>query len=138
MDTWLIIALSILGFLVLIFLYGFLKMKMTGTTSSSENIVHLTDKNFATVVKTGTIIVDFWAEWCGPCRMLIPTMNQLADENKGQFKVGKLNVDEARTIASQYGIRSIPTVIVFKNGKESKRFVGVKPKNVYLNYLQSS
>lgn len=137
MDTWLIIVLVVLAVLVLFFLYGYFKLKTVSIQASSENIIILNDKNFQSSLRNGVFIVDFWAEWCGPCRMLIPVFNQLADEKDTKYKVAKLNVDESRQTASKYGIRSIPTVIVFKNGKEVKRFVGLKSKNFYKEYLQS-
>ena len=137
MNIWLTIALGFLDIVAALMLYGFFRMKSVGKTAASENIIHLTDKNFMNVTRSGITIVDFWAEWCAPCRMLVPVMNELADENKENFKVGKLNVDESNSIAARYGIRSIPTVIIFRDGKESKRFVGVKPKNVYLNHIRT-
>lgn len=102
---------------------------------TSSNVIHLNDKNFANVTKTGMVIVDFWAEWCGPCKMIVPTFNEIADEYKGKVRVAKLNVDESRQTAAKFSIRSIPTVIIFKNGKEVKRLVGVKSKSAYLKEL---
>lgn len=74
------------------------------------------------------ILVDFWAAWCGPCRMVGPVVEALAAENEGKISVGKLNVDENREIAAQFGIRGIPTLIFFKDGAEVKRIVGVQGK----------
>lgn len=135
MSTWLIVILSIVGVLLLMFVYGYIKMKNVEQVKSSENIFHLTDKNFSSLTKNGDVIVDFWAEWCAPCRMLAPVMNEIADEQKGKVKVGKLDVDASRQTAAKYNIRSIPTVIIFRNGKEYKRLVGVKPKSAYLKEL---
>jgi thioredoxin 1 len=74
------------------------------------------------------VLVDFWASWCMPCRMLAPTIEKLAKENQGKLKVCKLNTDENQNIAAQYGIQGIPTLIIFKEGKEVGRTVGVMPK----------
>ncbi len=74
------------------------------------------------------VLVDFWATWCGPCRMLAPTIAKIAEENSGSVKVCKLDVDEVPEIAAQYGIASIPTLIVFKNGSPVKKSIGVQPK----------
>ena len=74
------------------------------------------------------VLVDFWAPWCMPCRMLAPTIEKLAEENQGKLKVCKLNTDENQHIAAQYGIQGIPTLIIFKGGKEVGRTVGVMPK----------
>lgn len=93
----------------------------------------LTDKNFdSEVLKSDLpVLVDFWAEWCGPCLMAGPVIEELAKEYKGKIKVGKLNVDENPKIAEKYGILSIPTVIIFKEGKEIKRQVGFVGKEAY-------
>lgn len=74
------------------------------------------------------VLVDFWAPWCGPCRMIAPIIEQLAAENAGKAKVVKLNVDDAQNLAAGYGINSIPTIMVFKGGQVVDRFVGVQPK----------
>jgi thioredoxin 1 len=138
MSIWLIIVLSLFGILFLFFVYGFYKMKNIKEVETSVNVLHLTDGNFNTITKSGLVIVDFWADWCAPCKMLAPIMNEIADETKGKVKVGKLNVDISRQVASKFGVRSIPTVIIFRNGKEVKRLVGVKPKSAYLKELNVS
>jgi len=74
------------------------------------------------------VLVDFWAPWCGPCRMIAPIIEQLAAENAGKAKVVKLNVDDAQNLAAGYGVNSIPTIMVFKGGQVVERFVGVQPK----------
>lgn len=89
-----------------------------------------TDQNFEQeVLKSDKpVLVDFWAAWCGPCQMMGPIIEELAEEVKDKYKVGKLNVDENRETASKYGIMSIPTLIIFKDGKEVRQFVGVQSK----------
>lgn len=79
------------------------------------------------------VLVDFFADWCGPCKMMAPIVEELATELEGKVKVGKLNVDENSDIAIEYNVMSIPTLIVFKNGKEEKRLVGVRDKEELLN-----
>ncbi len=95
---------------------------------ANENVKEFTDDNFdAEVLKSDTpVLVDFWAEWCQPCRMLGPTIEKLATDYAGKVKVGKLDCDQSRKVAGQYDIRSIPTVLVFKGGQIVNRFVGLK------------
>ncbi len=94
------------------------------------SVDQFTDANFGEKVeKSSTLtIVDFWAEWCAPCRMLAPIVEQLAEENKGSVIVGKLNVDENPKTATKYGIRGIPTLLFFKDGKVQEQVVGVRSK----------
>lgn len=96
----------------------------------------ITDNNFEQEVINSdkTTIVDFYADWCTPCKMMSPIIDNIAEENNN-IKVAKLNVDESEDIASKYNIMSIPTIIIFKNGKEEKRFVGVTDKEIILNEL---
>ena len=93
--------------------------------------VTLTDGNFKEEVLESTtpVLVDFWAEWCGPCRVIAPAIEELAEAYDGKVKVGKLNVDEQSNIAGQYGIRSIPTLLFFQNGEVVDQVVGAVPKN---------
>ena len=101
------------------------------------NIVQLNDSNFQQEVVQSSIpvLVDFWAPWCGPCRMLAPTIEEISKEYDGKVKVCKLNTDEAPEIAGGLDISSIPTVIVFKNGKPVDRLVGLNPKKRFQDML---
>ncbi len=96
----------------------------------SENVLEFTDSNFdKEVIANGTLtMVDFWAEWCAPCKMVAPTVAQLADDYAGRLRVGKLNVDDSPHVASRYGIRGIPTLLFFKGGEVVEQVVGVRSK----------
>lgn len=106
----------------------------------AENVLEITDANFEETVLNSEmpIVVDFWAEWCGPCKMIAPTLEQLADEYVGKFKVGKLNVDDNRETAMKYGIRSIPTLLVIKEGDVAEQIVGAHPKDTLKNKILSA
>ncbi|MBC8547730.1 thioredoxin [Clostridiaceae bacterium NSJ-31] len=101
---------------------------------------HFTQESFEQQVigGKGLALVDFWAEWCGPCRMLGPTIDELADELDGSVLVGKVNVDEQSDIAARYGVMTIPTVILFKDGEEADRSVGFLPKQRFLDMIEKA
>ena len=98
----------------------------------SNATVELTDVTFVTKVesdKAGLVLVDFWAEWCGPCRQIGPIVEEIATEHKGKLTVGKVDVDANQGTAQKFGVMSIPTLMLFKNGKLVERMVGAMPKN---------
>jgi thioredoxin 1 len=104
------------------------------------NVVTLTTANFDETIKSsGTpILVDFWAEWCGPCKQIDPVIREIATEKAGTLTVGKLNVDDHGDIAMRYNVMSIPTMIVFKDGAEVQRLVGARGKAALLRDLEST
>ena len=97
---------------------------------ASDAVFEFTDANFTAEAEQSGIpvLIDFWAEWCGPCRMLTPTIEQLADEYEGRAKIGKLDVDANREVAMKFEVMSIPTIVVLKNGEVTKKFVGISQK----------
>lgn len=107
---------------------------------AGANTLVLTESNFdAEVVKSNVpVLVDFWATWCGPCQMIAPTIDELAVEMSGKAKVGKVDVDQNPGLASQFNVQSIPTVIVFKNGKPVQTMVGAKHKRDYVAALTAA
>jgi thioredoxin 1 len=103
----------------------------------ADDIVILSDSTFDEAVAGSDtpVLVDFWAEWCGPCKMVAPTLAEIADEQRGKLTVAKLNVDDNPDIARRYEVMSIPTLLVFKDGKPAKRIVGAKGKGALLQDL---
>lgn len=101
--------------------------------------LQITDANFEeTVLKSNKpVLVDFWAEWCGPCRMLGPIIEELSSDYDGKAIIGKVDVDSNQQFAAQYGVRNIPTVLIFKDGELVNRQVGVSQKNVYSEYIEA-
>ena len=104
----------------------------------NENEKVLTDQNFTESIAKGLTLVDFYADWCQPCRMLSPTIAAIAEDYAGKVQVGKLNIDTAQNIAAKYGVMSIPTVILFKDGVAVEKQVGLSPKNVYEKMIDSA
>ncbi len=102
---------------------------------AAANVLELNSENFDSAISAGTTLVDFWAPWCGPCRMLWPIVEQIAAEVGDAAKICKVNIDESVEIASRFGIQSIPTVLIFKNGEITKKFVGLQSKAVLLEAL---
>ena len=94
---------------------------------ASQKVLELTDDNFQQEVLDSdvAVLVDFWAQWCGPCKAVAPLIEQLADQYAGQIKVGKLDVDSAKKVAMQYGINAIPTIMIFKGGESQRKLVGM-------------
>lgn len=101
--------------------------------------IQLTNDNFENeVLKSDVpVLVDFWASWCGPCRMLSPVIEQLHNEFEGKALIGKVNVDNNQQVSAEYGIRSIPTVLIFKNGEVVDKIVGVSPKETYIEKINA-
>lgn len=97
---------------------------------ASPSIVTLTQQNFAQeVLQSGTpVLVDFWAEWCGPCKMIAPILDELADEYEGRVKIGKVNIDDQQGLAAEYGVRAIPTLLLFDKGQVADQIVGLRSK----------
>jgi len=128
----LIIALVVIAVVAILLVRSYNKMKNAPAVADSELIEHLTAQNFAHKTKNGVVLVDFWADWCIPCKMMAPILNEVAEATDGTATIYKLNVDEQQQVAAQYGIRSIPTMILFKDGKEVERIVGVKSKEAVI------
>ncbi len=101
----------------------------------ADSFKHLNEDNFQNEIKGGTILVDFYADWCGPCRMLNPLLEKIAGDLKGKASIGKLDIENAQRTASFYQVTSIPTLILFKNGKEVGRLIGLRDEQTIKDFI---
>ncbi len=136
MSTTVIIFLVAIGSFIGMIMFNYFRMKKMPETVNSQRIVTLNNKNFKAATKSGLTLVDFWAPWCGPCKMMAPVLNEVAEHVGEEASIGKLNVDHNQPIAQKYKVRSIPTLILFRNGLEVNRYVGVKSKKFLLAEIQ--
>ena len=104
----------------------------------SDSVQHITDADFQSTVAQGVTLVDFWAPWCGPCKMIAPILDELAGEFAGQARIVKLNVDENPNTASQFGIMSIPTLLLFKDGQKVDQIIGGQAKPKLKAFIQQA
>jgi thioredoxin 1 len=128
MSTTITVLLVLLAAFTLYIYFSIRRMKNMPQEAESTKIVHLNNNNFNQATKNGISIVDFWAAWCMPCKMMSPILTDLADDENVKANICKVNVEVERQLASKFSVKSIPTIILLKNGKEIKRFVGVKQK----------
>jgi thioredoxin 1 len=103
----------------------------------TTDIKHFDDANFQTEIQKGTVLVDFYADWCGPCRMMTPVLEKVAKEVKGKAVIGKLDIDTAQKAASQCQVTSIPTLILYKDGQEKGRLVGLRDAAAIKQFIES-
>jgi thioredoxin 1 len=137
MSTTLIIILVVVTLLVVLITVNYFRMKNAKPVENSKKIVTLGNKNFKLALKKEVLLVDFWAPWCGPCKMIAPTLNEIA-ETETDIVIGKVNVDHNQDLAKKYKVRNIPTMLIFKNGVEVGRIVGVKTKKAILSEVRSA
>ena len=104
--------------------------------TEEENITHLTEENFHKEIEKGLTLVDVFADWCGPCRMLTPVLKRVAKDVAGKARVAKLDIDDAQRIATQLQVTSVPTMILFKDGKEVGRIVGLRDEDAVKSFIQ--
>jgi thioredoxin 1 len=105
---------------------------------SDQKVINLIDSDFDSAIAGGITLVDFWAPWCGPCRMQVPILEELANNIDSQTKIAKLNVDEVGGVAGRFGVQAIPTLILFKDGNEVRRFIGVQTKETLIDAISSA
>jgi len=134
-------VLIIIGVLILAFAVLYLaarsKMKNIADVEDNESILTLSDKNFQHQTRGRIVLVDFWAGWCIPCKMMAPVLNDLTDEIKGKAFVGKVDVEKYQSLAQKFNVRNIPTMVLFRDGKEVNRFVGIKTKDFLVKQIEN-
>jgi len=130
---------NLMYFLLLAFLFAIPANisghKSTGTQDISNGVLILTDKNFDKTIKKGIVLVDFWAIWCGPCRIMSPILEEIALEIGNKAKIAKMDVDKNKVTSYKYDIKYLPTIIIFKNGVVAERFVGTQSKETILEAI---
>lgn len=131
-----VIGIAVIAFMAYLF-WSVRKMKNMPVVEDHKKIKQLTDLNFNKQIKNGVMLVDFWASWCAPCKMMAPVLNEVSDALTDNKSVGKVNVEIAKAISSKYNIRNIPTMILFKDGKEINRFVGIKSKEFLIKEINA-
>lgn len=133
-TTLIIISTLIVGFFVMRSI-AMAKIKNTPLVADHKDVLTLTDQNFRQKTKGKVLLVDFWASWCAPCRMMAPVLNDVASELNGNSHVGKIDIQQYQNLATEFKIRNIPTMVLFKDGKEVNRFVGIKSKEFLLKEI---
>lgn len=131
-----LIAIGLIIAIVFIFRYiALAKIKNTPIVADHEKVLTLTEQNFEQKTKGKIVLVDFWATWCAPCRMMAPVLNDVASELKGNSQVGKVDIQQYQSLANKFKVRNIPTLILFRNGLEIDRFVGLKSKDFLMKEI---
>ena len=134
-TTVILIAAGLIGAGVLYLYMLARKLKNTPEAPESHNLVILTPVNFLQQTRSGIALVDFWASWCMPCKMMAPILNEVADEIGDKAKICKVNVEDHQQLSAKFSVRNIPTLLLLKNGKEVDRFVGVKTKDFLIKQI---
>ncbi len=135
MQTTLIVTGLLIAIFLIFRMIAMAKIKNTPLAANHEKVLILTEQNFRHQTSNKVVLVDFWAEWCAPCRMMAPVLNEVASELNGNSFVGKVDIQQYQSLAGQFRVRSIPTLILFRNGVEIKRFVGIKSKDFLLKEI---
>ena len=128
-----VVLIAVIGYVA----YSYRKIKKAPPVKTSPRIKILNNKNFHAFTKRPLTLIDFWAPWCAPCKIIAPTLNEIAEEYPDLVTIGKLNVDHNQQISQKYKVQNIPTLLVFKKGKVVKRIVGVKTKKAIISELKS-
>ena len=135
MQTTFIVIGLLLATVVILRTIAMKKMKNTPMVADHSKVLTLTEQNFQQQTKNKVVLVDFWASWCAPCRMMATVLNDVASELNGNSHVGKVDIQQYQSLATKFKVRNIPTLILFKNGTEITRFVGIKSKDFLLKEI---
>ena len=138
MTTTLIFLGIVLGGFVIYVVRNYKKMQNMPNTPESMKIKILNNKNFKSQIRSGLVLVDFWAPWCGPCKMMAPVLNNLAEEASDSMTIAKVNVDNQQHLSQKYKIRNIPILVMFKEGKEINRYMGIKTKKFLMHEINKN
>jgi len=138
MQTTFIVLGILISAIVIFRFIAMAKMKNTPMVADHEKVLTLTDQNFQQLTKNKVVLVDFWASWCAPCRMMAPVLNEVSTELKGNSHVGKIDIQQYQSLANKFKVRNIPTMILLKNGIEINRFIGVKSKDFLLQQIRKA
>jgi thioredoxin 1 len=137
MNTTMIITGILITIFLLMILRARARMKNIPLVTDHEKILTLTDTNFQHQTKNKIVLVDFWAAWCAPCRVMAPVLNEVVGELSGNSHVGKVDIEQYQSLAQKYKVRGIPTFILLKNGTEVNRFVGIKNKEFLVQQVNN-
>lgn len=135
MQASLIVVGTLIVSLLIVRYLAMRKIKNTPLVADHPKVLTLSDQNFQQQMKGKLVLVDFWASWCAPCRMMAPVLNEVASELSGTARIGKIDVEKYQALSQKFKVRSIPTLILFKNGVEINRFVGIKTKDFLLKEM---
>ena len=135
MQASLIVVGTLIVSLLIVRYLAMRKIKNTPLVADHPKVLTLSDQNFQQQMKGKLVLVDFWASWCAPCRMMAPVLNEVASELSGTARIGKIDVEKYQALSQRFKVRSIPTLILFKNGVEINRFVGIKSKDFLLKEI---
>ncbi len=134
-TSYIIVGSISLAFLVYLY-FSYKKMHNMAKVPDSKKIRKLDNKNFKAIIGRGVVLVDFWAPWCGPCQMIAPVLNDIAETESDKVTIAKVNVDHQQELAGKFKVKCIPTMIMFKDGKEINRYVGYKPKSFLMKQVK--
>jgi len=137
-TVWIVLVILLVVMLGWAFFKRYKSLVNYDPSKDSDKLVILTDANFKATISKGVTLVDFWAEWCTPCKIQGPIVSDVAEEISDQAKIAKLDVQSNQKTAQQLGIRNIPTIIIFKDGKVAQQFVGVKTKSVLVKAVKDA